>query len=393
MAEKHPAAQSRGENMDIKNDKKFKQNLLLIVIGILIFIGLLNLDKVWATVSLIIGLLMPLIVGGAIAFILNVPMHFFERQADKIQAHTKSRVLAKAKAPVCIILTLAVFSVIIYFVGNVIFPNLVESIKSIAGIVQRSYPGWIEYLENHGIDTEFIEKYFPEIDSAKIAQLVKDGGMMLLTTAGQAATSVFSGLTNFVFGLFFAIYILAGKKKLGRQAKQLVYAYLKKSWADEVCEIASLSYRTFASFMSGQCLEAVILGTMFFVVLVVADFPYAGSIAVIIGAMSIIPYIGAFIGLAFGALMLAVVSLKKMVIFIIIFFVVQQIEGQIIYPKVVGGSVGLPAIWTLLAVIVGGNVSGIIGIIVFIPLFSVIYALLRRNVYERLDKKKISIEI
>ena len=153
------------------------------------------------------------------------------------------------------------------------------------------------------------------------------------------------------------------------------------------------SYKTFANFLSGQCLEAVILGFMFFIVLLIGGFPYAGTIAVIIGSMAIIPYIGAFIGLALGALLIAMVNLKKMVWFVIVFFIVQQIEGQIIYPRVVGGSVGLPALWTLLAVIVGGNVSGILGIVVFIPLFSVVYALLRRNVYRRLDKKKISLEI
>ena len=215
----------------------------------------------------------------------------------------------------------------------------------------------------------------------------------ILSTAGQAATSVFSVMTNFVLGLIFAIYILAAKKKLGRQARQMAYAYLSKSRADNVCEIASLAYRTFANFLSGQCLEAVILGCMFFVVLFIGNFPYAATIAVVIGSMALIPYVGAFMGLFVGCLLIAVVSLKQMFWFIIVFLIVQQVEGQIIYPRVVGGSVGLPAIWTLFAVIVGGNISGILGMVIFIPIFSVIYALLRRNVYKRLDKKKISIEI
>lgn len=379
--------------MDIKPDNRFKQNLILIIIGVCLLVGLTHFDKVQGAINLVIGLFMPLIVGGAIAFILNVPMHFFEKQIDKIQAHRKSRVMEKVKTPVCIVVTLASFSLIMYFIGNVIFPNIIESVKSIVEIVQNSYPGWIDYLDSHNINTDLIEKYFPEINTENVVGTIKSGGLKLLSTAGQAATSVFSVLSNFAFGLFFAIYILASKKKLGRQAKQLAYAYLKKTWADEACEIASLTYKTFASFLSGQCLEAVILGCMFFTVLTVGGFPYAATIAVIIGSLSLIPWIGAFIGLFFGAMLIAVVSLKQMLWFIIVFFVVQQIEGQIIYPRVVGGSVGLPALWTLLAVIVGGNVSGILGIIVFIPLFSVIYALLRRNVYRRLDKKKISIEI
>lgn len=379
--------------MEIKPDNKFKQNLLLVVIGVCLLVGLMNFGKVQHALSVVIGLFMPLLVGGAIAFILNVPMHFFEKQFDKLQQHSGGRAIAKAKTPLCMIVTLLAFILVIIFIGNVIFPNLVESVKSIVDIVQRSYPGWIETLESHGINTQFMQKYFPELNSEKIISTLKDGGLALLNTASQAATSVFSALTNFVFGLFFALYILASKKRLGKQAKQIAYAYLKKSWADEVCEIASLSYKTFANFLSGQCLEAVILGFMFFIVLLIGGFPYAGTIAVIIGSMAIIPYIGAFIGLVLGALLIAMVSLKKMVWFVIVFFIVQQIEGQIIYPRVVGGSVGLPALWTLLAVIVGGNVSGILGIVVFIPLFSVIYALLRRNVYRRLDKKKISLEI
>ena len=379
--------------MDIKPDNKFKQSLLLIVIGVLLMSALLNFSEVLGVFNLMIGLFMPLLVGGAIAFIMNVPMSFFERQIDRLSGGRRNRFLEKIKSPLCIIITFAIFVGAIYFIGNVIFPNLVESVKSIAAVVQQSYPGWITALDEKGINTDLLEKYFPEIDTAKIVDTLKSSASTILSTAGQAATSVFSVMTNFVLGLIFAIYILAAKKKLGRQARQMAYAYLSKSRADNVCEIASLAYRTFANFLSGQCLEAVILGCMFFVVLFIGNFPYAATIAVVIGSMALIPYVGAFMGLFVGCLLIAVVSLKQMFWFIIVFLIVQQVEGQIIYPRVVGGSVGLPAIWTLFAVIVGGNISGILGMVIFIPFFSVIYALLRRNVYKRLDKKKISIEI
>ena len=379
--------------MDIKPDNKFKQSLLLIVIGVLLMSALLNFSEVLGVFNLMIGLFMPLLVGGAIAFIMNVPMSFFERQIDRLSGGRRNRFLEKIKSPLCIIITFAIFVGAIYFIGNVIFPNLVESVKSIAAVVQQSYPGWITALDEKGINTDLLEKYFPEIDTAKIVDTLKSSASTILSTAGQAATSVFSVMTNFVLGLIFAIYILAAKKSWGRQARQMAYAYLSKSRADNVCEIASLAYRTFANFLSGQCLEAVILGCMFFVVLFIGNFPYAATIAVVIGSMALIPYVGAFMGLFVGCLLIAVVSLKQMFWFIIVFLIVQQVEGQIIYPRVVGGSVGLPAIWTLFAVIVGGNISGILGMVIFIPIFSVIYALLRRNVYKRLDKKKISIEI
>lgn len=229
------------------------------------------------------------------------------------------------------------------------------------------------------------------LDWDSIITSIRNNSGEILSTAGQAATDVFGVLGNILFGMIFAIYILLNKKKLGRQAKQLAYAYLKKEWADEACDIASLAYRTFSNFLSGQCLEAVILGTMFFVVLFIGGFPYAGTIGVVIGCMSLIPFVGAFIGLAFGALLLAVENIRQAFWFIVIFFIIQQIEGHIVYPKVVGGSVGLPALWTLLAVVVGGKVSGVFGIIAFIPLFSVIYALVRRSVYSRLNKRGINI--
>ena len=371
---------------------KFRENLILVVIGVLLFVGLTHFSSVLGIAGYVIGLIMPLIVGGAIAFILNVPMCFFEKHYDRLTNKSASSVIKNMKSAVCIVVTLIAFLLVLFIIANVIFPNIAESIKSIAIIVQESYPTWLATLDGYGINTQLIRDLIADINPQKISEAIKDGGVFLLSTAGQAANSVFSAATNFVFGLFIALYILASKKKLARQAKQISYAYLKKQWADEACEVASLTYRTFANFLSGQCLEAVILGCMFFAVLFIGGFPYAGTIAVLIGCCSLIPFIGAFIGLFFGALMIAVISLKKALIFIVVFFIVQQIEGQIVYPRVVGGSVGLPALWTLLAVIIGGNVSGILGIIVFIPIFSVIYALLRRNVYSRLEKKKINIE-
>ena len=200
----------------------------------------------------------------------------------------------------------------------------------------------------------YISSWMDKLDWDSMLTSLKEHSGEILSTAGQAANSVFGMVANILFGLIFAIYILLNKKKLGKQAKQLAYAYLKKPWADEACDIASLSYKTFSNFSSGQCL-------------------------------------GAFIGLVFGALLLAVVNIKQAFWFIVIFFIIQQIEGHIVYPKVVGSSVGLPALWTLLAVVVGGKVSGVFGIILFIPLFSVIYALVRRSVYSRLRRKGITV--
>ena len=378
--------------MDNKKDEKFRQNLILVITGVALFVALTNLKTVTGVMGTVAGYFMPLVTGGIIAFILNVPMSFFERQAEKLNAHKPSKLLTKGKTPVCLVITLVLFVLALYFIGKVIFPNMVASAVSIAQIVKESYPGWLAAAESYGLDTSMVKAAIAKVDFATIGSELKNNLGNILFTAGNAVTSVVGVLSNLIFGFVFAIYILLSKKKLGRQARRLVYAYLPKVWADEVCGIASLSHKTFSSFLSGQCLEATILGTMFAVVLTIGGFPSAITIGVVIGVMSLIPYVGAFIGMAFGVLLVSVEGVRTILLFLIVFFIIQQIEGQIIYPKVVGSSVGLPAIWTLLAVVVGGSVSGIFGIMVFIPIFSVIYAIIKRDVRGRLKRKELAIK-
>ena len=377
--------------MEKNNGSKLKENLILVIVGVTLLVALLNLKTVAGAFSKLISLVMPLIVGGAIAFILNVPMNFLSRKIEWVAEKFSLKHLNRFKTALSLIITLVLFVLVCMLIGNVIFPNMVESGRKIVDLVQDNYESWIAWAEGYGFDLSMVDKWMENLDWDSMIENIKNHSADILSTAGQAASSVAGVASNILFGLIFAIYILLNKKKLGRQAKQLTYAYLKKSWADEACDVASLAYKTFSNFLSGQCLEAVILGMMFFVTLMIGGFPYAGTISVIIGCMSLIPFVGAFIGLAFGVLLLAVVNIKQAFWFIVIFFIIQQIEGHIVYPKVVGGSVGLPALWTLLAVVVGGKVSGVFGIILFIPLFSVIYALVRRNVYGRLANKEIEI--
>ena len=379
------------DNNEKRNMGKLKENLILVIVGVTLLVALINLKTVAGALGNLIGLVMPLIVGGVIAFILNVPMNFLSGKIEWLSEKFSLKHLNRFKTALSLIITLVLFVLVCMLIANVIFPNMVESGGKIVDLVEANYESWIAWAEGYGFDLSLVDKWMENLDWNTLVENIKTHSADILSTAGQAANSVVGVASNILFGLIFAIYILLNKKKLGRQAKQLAYAYLKKPWADEACDVASLAYKTFSNFLSGQCLEAVILGMMFFVTLCIARMPYAGTISVIIGCMSLIPFVGAFIGLAFGVLLLAVVSVKKALVFVIIFFIIQQIEGHIVYPKVVGGSVGLPALWTLLAVVVGGKVSGVFGIILFIPLFSVIYALVRRNVYSRLANKEIEI--
>lgn len=370
-----------------ENSLSFRDALVLIAVGVGLYVGLSNLPSISKSVGSVLGLFTPLFVGAVIAFILNVPMHFFEKKCEELYQKTKWKVLKKGRTAISLLVTLSAFVIAISLIVMVIVPSLVNSISSLANGIRENLPAWMAYLNEHHIDTTMLEQLLSKIDVQSILGELRDNAGDILSTAGDAAGSVVGVLSNMAFGIIFAIYILLSKKKLGRQAKMLTYAYLKDSWADEICYIAKLTYGIFSSFLSGQCLEACILGGMFCVVLLIGGFPCAITIGVIIGAMALIPFVGAFIGLVVGILLMLVEAPSKVLLFVIVFFVIQQIEGNLIYPKVVGGSVGLPAMWTLLAVVVGGSVSGIFGIIVFIPLFSVIYALLRRDTQKRLNAK------
>lgn len=211
----------------------------------------------------------------------------------------------------------------------------------------------------------------------------------MLNTTFSAAVSIVSGVSTFLISFIFAIYILLQKENLSRQLKKLLYAFLPNGIVRKLLGIGALTERTFSSFLTGQCVEAVILGTMFFVALTVLRLPYALLIGVLIAFTALIPVFGAFIGFGVGVFLMLIAAPMDALIFTVVFFVLQQIEGNLIYPYVVGNSVGLPSIWVLVAVTLGGSMMGIAGMLIFIPLTSVLYALLKGVVNERLRKKEI----
>ena len=205
----------------------------------------------------------------------------------------------------------------------------------------------------------------------------------------DSGCSIVSGVTTFFIAFSFACYILFQKEKLHVQVRKVFFAFIPKRKAEVILEVCSLTYRTFANFLAGQCLEAVILGSMFVITLSILKMPYALLIGIIIAFTALIPIFGAFIGCALGCLLIFMVSPKQAILFILVFLILQQIEGNLIYPHVVGSSVGLPSIWVLAAVTVGGNLLGIVGMLIFIPLVSVLYTLFREYVYLRLKKQHI----
>ena len=217
----------------------------------------------------------------------------------------------------------------------------------------------------------------------------KSGAGSVVDSTITAAKSIVSGLTTFFIAFVFAIYILLQKEKLGVQAKKVLFAFVRRGRAEATVEVLSLTYNTFSSFLTGQCVEAVILGSMFAVSMTILKLPYALLVGMLIAFTALIPIFGAFIGCGVGAFLIFMVDPMKALIFVVLFLVLQQIEGNLIYPHVVGNSVGLPSIWVLAAVSIGGSLMGVVGMLIFIPIVSVVYALFREIVYLKLKKNQI----
>lgn len=378
--------------MDEQTKNRFKYGLLFVAAVALIFVVLFNLSSVFGIIGSAVSMLTPLVIGGCTAFILNVPMRGFERLISRIQFKSKRKLKYRAVEMISLLLTFLTVILIIFIVCIVVLPRIADSVVSLYNAVQGGYPKLLAQIESYGFDTSFIADWVDKLDIEKIVKTLTDNAKNIFDTATSAVSSVFSVAFNTITGLVLAVYILSNKRQLSRQVKRMLFAFLNNKIAVRICEIAKLSSETFSDFFAGQTKECCILGLMFLIVLGIFGYPYAGVISLVIAVLAVIPYIGAFVGCAIGVLLLLmVVTPIKAFWFVIIFLVVQQIENQFIYPKVVGKSVGLPAMWTLLAALLGGELFGIVGLLFFIPFTSVIYTILQENMRRRLNKKKLMV--
>lgn len=374
-----------------KNSPPFVQAIVLIIFTVL-FSALFNrLELIWKLILFIIDLLQPLIVGLILAFFLNVPMRGIEKLLAGIQKKRKKPVKERVNSVVSLILTYILVPLAFFWMFYTVIPQVVNAIPGVAASVEAAWPKLLAFLARYDIDTSNINALISAIDLNRIVLTITNNLETIVQTSVSAVSSVVSVLTIAVTGFAISIYTLANKKKLLRQSKRLLYAYTGKRFADRVVQVASLTNETFSDFLAGQCIEALILGVMFFVTMSILQLPFALVISVFIAFTALIPYVGAFLGLALGALLILTVSPAKALIFIIVSLVVQQLENQLIYPKVVGTSVGLPAMWILISVFVGGKVFGVVGMVFCIPLVSVLYSLLRVNIEQRLKRKKLNV--
>ena len=379
--------------MDLSNlsIKKIRE---LIVFTALLVVALWKFDVVLDVLKTIGQIIFPFILGGAIVFVINVPMSFLEKKIFE-NVKKENKAVRKLARPVSLLLTIVLVVGVIALVMIGVIPQLTKTMGSLMINITDFIPQIKIWIRDFFHDNREIMKLVDQVqfkpDQAirwGISLLGNGAGNMMNTTM-SAVGSVVSGLATFFIAFSFACYVLFQKEKLHVQIRKVLFAFLPKQKADAFLKVCSLTYRTFANFLTGQCLEAVILGCMFVVTLSILRMPYALLIGVLIAFTALIPIFGAFIGCAVGSFLIFMVSPKQAIIFIIVFLVLQQIEGNLIYPHVVGESVGLPSIWVLAAVSIGGNLMGIVGMLVFIPLLSVVYTIFRKVVYQRLKKRHI----
>jgi len=348
----------------------------LIVFTALVTACLWKYDVVVGALAFVFHIIFPFVLGGAIAFVLNVPMNFVQRHLFDEEKIKGKKYMCKLARPVSMLIVVFGVIGIVAVVMFVLIPQLGTTFANLGMSIQEFIPEVQEWAEEMFHNNKEIMDWVNglEFDWNKIMEagldFFKNGAGSVLDSTITAAKSIVSAITTFFIAFVFAIYILLQKEKLGMQAK----------------------YNTFSSFLTGQCVEAIILGSMFVVSMAVLRLPYALLVGIVIAFTALIPIFGAFVGCGVGVFLIFIEDPVKALIFVALFLVLQQVEGNLIYPHVVGGSVGLPSIWVLAAVSVGGSLMGVVGMLIFIPVVSVIYALFREVVYLKLKQKEITPE-
>ena len=374
-----------------KNIKKLRG---LILFAAVVILALVKFDVICHGIVFLLSILKPFLMGAVIAFILNLPMKFYERKLFDRPSLTagKQKIYGKIKRPVSLILSFFSVVLVITLVVITVIPQLISTVKILTQEIPIFFNNVFSEIEkllasNPEYQQQLSNIKIPEIEwksvITTIVDFLKNGMGSIAVTTFSVASSIASGTVNFFIALIFSFYILLQKEKLGDQFGRAIKAYTKPAVYEWIMKVVRLLNLNFGKFITGQCVEAVILGAMFVVTMSILRFPFAIMIGVMIAFLALIPIVGAFIGCAVGAFLILVDSPAKAIGFLILFLILQQIEGNLIYPHVVGNSVGLPSIWVLAAVTIGGSLMGIVGMLVFIPLLSTVYSLLREDVNRR----------
>ena len=367
----------------ITKDNK-KEIIKIICFAVVLIFAFIHIKEIWNFLGFLIKLLMPFIIGIVIAFVLNILINLIEKKLLN-----KSKMSNKSKRTISLILSLAIIFTFIIILLLLIIPQLKNTVELFVDNMPMYEENVKELLDKFNIDPNIvveIEERVKNFGDVAIDFIKNNSDKILEITLG-VATNVISVIVNFVIAVVFAIYLLAQKEKLLLQLNKVLRAYFPTSKVSKIRDIAKLSNRICASFVSGQCLEAVIIGVLCFIGMLILGIPYAATISVLIGVTALIPVYGAFIGTIVGAFLIFMVSPIKALIFVIFILILQQFEGNLIYPKVVGKSVGLPGIWVFMAVTIGASLAGVIGMLVSVPIASICYSIIATDVNYRTEAK------
>lgn len=385
--------------MDL-NKKTMQRLALLITFALLLYWGLTHPAQAGRVLSAFFSLLLPFLLGGCLAFLLNVFLRPIEIGWRHLWGKKYGPRQEAVRRPVCLLATTVLLVGVVFAIFFIVVPALRDSVMNFVSMlparmvqVERWWNELVAFLGGHSIQLPPFTLNVQAIQTEIMQFLYKYGEDFLNTTIGITSSifsSIFSLVVNLVLGFVFSLYLLAQKETLTRQAKKVLRALCREERAKKITEVAQLTNRTFSNFVTGQLTEAVILGSLCFIGMLIFRLPYAGVISILVGFTALIPIFGAFIGVGVGAFLILLVRPIQALWFILFIIILQQVEGNLIYPRVVGKSVGLPGIWVLAAVTLGGNAFGLVGMLLAVPLCSVLYALLRQGVNARLARKGLS---
>lgn len=367
--------------------KKFTQCVLVVA---LVYLAVVYLPEILGFGGVIWGAASPLIIGCVMAYVLNILLV----RLEKIYfPGSQKLIVQKSRRPVCIILSFVILFAIMLLVINVVLPEVTSSLTLIAQEIPRVWEECRAWMIMHADYIPVIQQYLEQAEFDWTVSLKKAFDAMassagdMLNSAVGIATSAFGIITKTVIGLIFALYLLFGKETLHAQGLKIMRAYLKPTQKEKVLYVLRTVHEAFSSFIVGQCMEAVILGVLCAIGMTILGLPYAVMTGTIIGVSALIPVVGAYIGGALGAFMIFTVDPAKMLVFLIFLVVLQQLEGNLIYPRVVGNSIGLPGLWVLAAVTIGGGVMGVTGMLIGVPLSAALYKLFANHVNQKLELK------
>lgn len=379
------------------NKSNIRKIMGIIAAALLFYWGLNHIEAILEVFSSLTAVFAPFLLGLCLAFIINVILRRVETIWDQLAGKKTGRRLKRVKRPVCLLLSLGLMTGVIFIILFMVIPELQKNVMMIIDMLPQyaNYvmEWWDEMGENllkYGIilpDANFNSNEIGKV----ISEFLSESGGFFLDKTMDVTVSIFASLVNGVLGLVFAIYVLLQKEKLALQMKKLLFAAGPENLVKPVISLMALANDVFTKFVTGQFTEAVIIGLLCFLGMVLLQIPYAAVISVLVGFSALIPIFGAFLGTAVGAFLILVLSPFKALEFIIFIIVLQQLEGNIIYPKVVGKSVGLPGIWVLMAVTVGGSLFGVFGMLLGVPVCSVLYCVVKEAVHHELKKKGIKV--